>query len=237
MAEVTGGTLFRGRVTLLQPPRGEGYRANVDALLLAAFAANKRARHGFDLGSGVGAVALALAHLGGAERVTLVELDATAAALARRNLDDNGLGARGEVVCGDVLEAARARRGEADLVVCNPPYVAPGRGRVPQGDARAAARSGDLTRFVEAARLACGRRARACFVYPAPELVSLVGLLRAWGLEPKRLRFVHATASRDARVVLVEAVPGKPGGLSIEPPLVERDGAGYSSELRHLLDG
>jgi tRNA1(Val) A37 N6-methylase TrmN6 len=72
-------------------------------------------------------------------------------------------------------------------------------------------------------------------VYPANELASLVEALRGAGLEPKRLRAVHAAADRDARVVLVEAMAAKPGGLAIEPPLIERDGAGYSRELAALL--
>jgi tRNA1(Val) A37 N6-methylase TrmN6 len=75
-----------------------------------------------------------------------------------------------------------------------------------------------------------------CFVYPAHDLLSAAARLRAAGLEPKRVRFVHARASRDARVVLIEAKPSKAGGLRVEPALVEREGAGYSSEMRELLD-
>src|SRR5579871_1698704 len=84
--EATQDALFGGSVVLFQPPRGAGYRTNVDALLLAAFAAAPTpgnaalvvpARAGdrgvrqpplrprsapvaFDLGAGVGAVGLAL---------------------------------------------------------------------------------------------------------------------------------------------------------------------------------
>ena len=60
-----------------------------------------------------------------------------------------------------------------------------------------------------------------CFVYPARDVVRLVGTLRAAGLEPKRMQFVHAKRDRPARICLVEATPGKPGGLITEPPLFE----------------
>jgi tRNA1Val (adenine37-N6)-methyltransferase len=230
-------TLFGGRVVLHQPARGGGYRVNVDALILAAFAAARgRARFAADLGAGVGAVALGLLHLGGATRVLLVERDRAAADLARANLVANGWHDRGEVVCEDVAAAARAHRGTADLCVCNPPYVRPGRGRTP-APARAHARSGALGPFTAAARTLCGRRARACFVYPAHELAALFAELRAAGLEPKRLRLVHAAAGRDARIALVEAQPGKAGGLRLEPPLVERDAGGLSREMRALVGG
>jgi tRNA1Val (adenine37-N6)-methyltransferase len=232
---VTTDALFRGRVSLRQPARSVGYRVNVDALLLAAFAARvaRRARTAVDLGAGTGAVGLTLLHLGVVDRVVLVEIDPEAARLARQNLDDNAWSERGEVLCADVARLPRALSG--DLVVCNPPYVAPGRGRRPRIDERARARQGGLGAFVRAARAVQGRRVRACFVYPAPELATLLCTLRESGLEPKRLRAVHATARSRARVVLVEACAGKAGGLEVEAPLVEREGSGYSAELRALL--
>ena len=231
--------LFNGRVALHQPARGKTYRVNVDALILAAFAAarGKRAKCAVDLGSGVGAVALSLLHLDAAERVTLIEIDARTAELARLNMEENGWHARSDVVRADALTASRTRLGHADLVVCNPPYVEPGRGRTPLGDARAQARSGTLADFVIAARALSARRGRSCFVYPAAELLTLMATLRASGLEPKRMRAVHATDAAPARVVLVEALPGKAGGLLVEAPLIERAHVNgrYTPEMQKLL--
>lgn len=233
-ATATQDALFGGAVVLFQPPRGAGYRTNVDALLLAGFATSARtATMAFDLGAGVGAVGLSLLRLGAARRVVFVEIDAAPAAMARRNLDANGWTDRGEVLRGDVRDVARARQGEASLVVCNPPYVSPGRGRVSPAQARA--RSGELSVFVEAARQVAGRKARVCFVYPAQELGSLLSTLAAEGLHAKRLRFVHGTPEAPARVALVEAQAGRPGGLHVLPPLVERGPRGYTPEMQALL--
>jgi tRNA1Val (adenine37-N6)-methyltransferase len=232
--EATQDALFGGSLVLFQPPRGTGYRTNVDALLLAGFAtARKVAPVAFDLGAGVGAVGLALLRLGAARRVVFVEIDDLAAAMSRRNLDANGWTDRGEVVRGDVRDIARSRRGEAALVVCNPPYLMPGRGRVPASQARA--RSGDVGMFVEAARQLAGRRARVCFVYPAQELTMLLTKLAAEGLHAKRVRFVHGTSGTPARVALVETQAGRPGGLCVLSPLVERESRGYTSEMQALL--
>jgi tRNA1(Val) A37 N6-methylase TrmN6 len=74
-------------------------------------------------------------------------------------------------------------------------------------------------------------------VYPAPELGALWAALGEAGLVPKRIRAVHAEASLPARVLLVEACPGKPGGLCLEPPLFEREDKGYSEEMQRLLEG
>jgi tRNA1Val (adenine37-N6)-methyltransferase len=228
--------LFGGRLVLAQPARGQGYRVNVDALLLAAFAARgHRARLAVDLGAGSGAVGLSLLYFDAADRVVFVEIDALASEAARANLEANGWKDRGVVLSCDARVVPQETG--ADLVVCNPPYMAPGRGRPPKRPETARARSGELSLFTRAARGAMGRRARACFVYPAGEVVALWSALRETGLEPKRARAVHADATTPARIVLVEARPAKPGGLTIEPPLVERDARGYAGELRSLLAG
>jgi tRNA1Val (adenine37-N6)-methyltransferase len=225
----TEDALFGGRVRLLQPSRGHGYRVNADAVLLAAFArAGKTspARIALDLGAGVGAVALSLAFLGGAARLLLVEIDPFLAGLARKNVELAGLAARASVHEADVAEPLSRTVpeivGRADLVVANPPYTEPHK------DVRAVpgARHGALAPFLRAASEALGRRGRACFVYPAAALVDFGGEARRVGLEPKRMRLVHGREERPARVALYELVRGKPGGLVVEPPLVEMDASG-----------
>ncbi|HEY0465824.1 MAG TPA: hypothetical protein VGC79_16540, partial [Polyangiaceae bacterium] len=86
----TTDTLYDGAVMLRQPARG--YRVNVDALLLASFAAHgRRADLALDLGAGVGSVALGLHHLGAAARFALVEREAPLIALADENARSAGL--------------------------------------------------------------------------------------------------------------------------------------------------
>jgi tRNA1Val (adenine37-N6)-methyltransferase len=236
LSQSTRDTLFGGSVVLVQPRRGAGYRTNVDALLLAAFAAQSRPNPtatAYDLGAGVGAVGLALLRFDSARRVVFVEVNEPAATMAQYNLDANGWADRGEVVRADVRVAARSRTGAATLIVCNPPYLSPGRGRV--SHAQAHARVGKLADFVEAARQLAGRRARACFVYPTQELTTLFSTLTDEGLHPKRMRLVHATPDAPARVALVEATAGRAGGLVAMPPLVERAAQRYTPEMRALL--
>ena len=216
----TRDVIFGGRVVLHQPSRGNGYRVNADALLLAHFAGRSRGVV-FDLGAGVGSVALVMIARGFASSAVLVDDDCDACALARRNVEENRVTA--SVVEADVLDAARRRAGRAALVVCNPPYYTPGTTR-----SRGRARVGEVDRFVAAAREVLGRRGRACFVYPAADLTRLAMTFRAAGLEPKRVRFVHATAGSPARIVLLEVRASKAGGLQVLPPLVERVGPAHS---------
>jgi len=207
---------------------------NVDAVLLAWFAGQgRRARRAVDLGAGVGAVALCLLYRDQVGEVVLVDKDEELSALSEANLEANGWTARGRASCTDVASTTALAAGSADLVVCNPPYVAPGRGRAPR--VAAGARVGELGRFTMAARRVLAPRGRAAFVYPAHELATLFAELRSAGLEPKRLCFVHASHEDPARVALVLAVPGKPGGLVVLPPFVEREGGSPSPALSALL--
>jgi tRNA1Val (adenine37-N6)-methyltransferase len=232
-------TLFSGAVTLWQPARG--YRVNIDALLLAKFAAQaggKPSLRALDLGAGVGAVILGLYHLGGAGRLELVEREPELCELARNNLADAG--AVGAVHCAD-LEAdglPRSLHEACDLIVCNPPYFEPGQHRPTAERQIRAAKLGRLEPFMDAAARALqNRRARAAFVYPARSLEALLIAARAASLVAKRMRFVHADAGAPARLVLCELRRARPGGLLVEPPLIEWSAKGVRSrEVQALID-
>jgi len=238
--------LFGGRIKFFQPAPGRGYRANVDAILLAAFAAraNRVSRLAVDLGAGAGAVGLSLFYRGTAERVAFVERDPVMAALCLRNLEANRLATRGTVHLGDLARTlatiAPKLTHAADLVVANPPYVAPHRDARARAEtrtsARRLARHGDLLPFLRAAADALGRRGRVCLCYPAHALLEVTTQARQTGLEPKRVRFVHGRAGRPARIALVELTRAKAGGLVVVPPLVETGDDGRPSpELALLL--
>jgi tRNA1Val (adenine37-N6)-methyltransferase len=231
--KTTCDTIFGGRVVVHQAARGHGYRVNADALLLADFAGRANGPL-YDLGAGVGAVALVMIARGFATRAVLVDVDQDSCELAKTNVDDNHADAT--IVCGDVLDVAGDHAAKARVVVCNPPYWEPGTARVRRSQSRA--RVGDVDRFVRAARRMLGHRGRACFVYPAAEVARLFATLRAHGFEPKRLRFVHPTGRAPARVVLLEARATKPGGLVLLAPLIERDGpshGAYTEEAARAL--
>lgn len=213
--------LFEGTLVLLQPARG--YRVNVDTLLLASFAAKScpKARRLVDLGAGVGALALATHHFGEVVRADLVEREPALAALAERNLRAARLdGAVHVADLGRGLPAALTS--SADAVVCNPPFFGAGSSNdAPSAALRRSARSGRVEPFLLAAARAMGRRSRAFFVYPAAALTEFFLAARDVGLVPKRLRLVHAYANATGRVALVELKRAKPGGLVVEPPLIE----------------
>jgi tRNA1Val (adenine37-N6)-methyltransferase len=218
--ELTYDALFGGAVRFWQP--AQGYRVNVDALLLAEFALPRSRGSAIDLGSGVGAVVLALHHLRPLARVTLLECEPRLAALAEKNLAHAGIDADVQIVDLERERLPRALHGSAELVVSNPPFFEPKAARPAAHGLARRARSGRLQPFLAAAAEALsGKRAAACFAYPARSLEHLLENARAHTLVAKRLRFVHAGKSQPARLCLVELRRARPGGLVIEPPLYE----------------
>ena len=77
-----------------------------------------------DVGTGSGALAVAIAHYHPPARVWAIDISPAAAATARRNVAKFGLGDRVTVTVGDLLAApGLPPPGTADLVVANLPYV------------------------------------------------------------------------------------------------------------------
>jgi len=73
-----------------------------------------------DVGTGSGAIALAIADEHPGARVVALDLSSDALSLARENVERTGLGGRVELRQGDLVDGVR---GPFDLVVSNPPYV------------------------------------------------------------------------------------------------------------------
>ena len=72
-----------------------------------------------DIGTGSGAIAVSLARLGQAERVTAVDVSDKALEIARKNAENNG--ADVEFVKSDCFSALQGRK--YDMIVSNPPYI------------------------------------------------------------------------------------------------------------------
>jgi tRNA1Val (adenine37-N6)-methyltransferase len=237
--ELTRDEILRGRLVLWQPR--DGYRFAVDPLLLIDFVA--AADRIVDLGSGCGIIALGVARRFADARVTAVELQPRLARLAIRNVDENSLADRVQVLELDLADARACRAALAgasfDLVVSNPPFRPLGEGSANPDDEAAVARHelrltlADLAREARRLLLPGGR---AAIVYPAERLGALLSSLEREGLRPLRLRCVHPRLGEPATRVLVEARKGARGNLVVESPLILRDeNDDYTPEARRAL--
>lgn len=225
-----------GRLRLVQ--RRDGYRFNLDAVLLAAFAVDGREAERpidvVDFGTGCGVVALLVAAWRPRWRVQAVERQASLAGLARRNAELNALPV-------EILERDwRELRLESpvDLVVSNPPWFDVSSGRPPPDEEKAAARhelNGDVDDLARAMKRSVRSNGACCVVFPASRLVRLLAAFEGAGLAATRLRFVHPRVGEEAGSVLLEARPASKRPLVVEPPLVVHEGDGFGPEVRRMV--
>lgn len=226
-----GGYRFLFDDTLFQP--------GTDSFLLGAFPRLRRGMRVCDLGAGTGLLGLLLLAREEELFVTNVEVQPRALALARRSAELNGLTEHVRCLPGDLRDASQLPpAGTFDLVISNPPYFDASRGAVSPDAPRSTART-EVACTLSDVCAAAGRLLRwggsFCLVFRAERLAELFACLQRYGMEPKRLRFVQNTAQAAPKLLLLEARRGGKPGLTVEPPLLLRDGQGRETEeLRRI---
>jgi tRNA1Val (adenine37-N6)-methyltransferase len=221
---------------IIQP--AAGYRYSLDPFLLCNFATLSASVQIADLGTGSGIIPLLLSVRAEAVRIVGVEIQSEVADRARRSVELNGLAGRVEILQGDVRQIGALLPPQSfDVVLANPPYRQPGRGRVAPDVERRAARhelAGGMDDFLRAGFFLLKDGGRFCLVFLAERLAELLAAMHREHLEPKRLRCVHARAGEGARLVLVEGRKRGGGGLIVEAPLFIHAGAELSPEMRRI---
>jgi tRNA1(Val) A37 N6-methylase TrmN6 len=234
--------LLGGKLVLRQPLRG--HRFGHDAVLLAAATPAQRGEQAVELGAGVGAAGLALARRVEGLAVTLVELDAGLAALARENAARNGLAARVRAICLDATAkpaqfvAAGLADSSADHVLMNPPFNAPH--NLSPDPARRLARQGSsetLAQWIETAVRLLRPQGALTLIWRADGLADVLAALTSFGAIA--VTPVYPKAAAPAIRVLVSATKDSHAPLTVLPGLVlaERDNKPTAQAQTILRDG
>lgn len=238
----------RGRFVLVQPRKG--YRAGLDAMLLAACVPEGFAGRLADLGAGVGAAGLAVAARCPAARVVLVEREAQMLAHARLTLahDANAaLRGRIEALAADVTLTGKARRqagladASFDFALMNPPFNEAADRASPDALRRAAhvMEDGLFGRWLRTASALVKPRGGLALIARPQSLGEILAALdgRFGGA---RILPVHPRPDEPAIRILLRAVRGSRAPLSLLLPLVlhERGGdGGFSARADAAING
>ncbi|GGG70737.1 methyltransferase [Salipiger pallidus] len=229
-----------GLVTIWQPLFG--YRAGVDPVLLAATIPATPGQSVLELGCGAGPALCCLGTRVPGLRLAGLEIQPAYAALARRNLEGNGL--VGEVFEGDIAAPPAPLKAQSfDHVMANPPYFEPGSRRAAADPGREMGLAGPLSLpawvTLAARRLKPG--GTATFVQRVerlPELLgampSALGSIEVWPLVPRdgrppRLFFARGRKNGRAAFRLHPPLAMHRGPVHLE------DGDDYSDVIRAAL--
>lgn len=244
LAGVSDDAFLGGAIQVLQPKAG--YRAGIDAVLLAASAPAKSGQKErvLDVGAGVGVVGLAVARRVPCTRVTLVENESAVAELARANVERNDLGGRVEVIEADIsrrLEDLPELRPKAESfahVLANPPYNTEGAGTISAEVLRAAANvmpGGNLARWARFMAAMTRPGGSATIVHRADcvgeVLTAFAGRFGNIVVFP-----LFPYEGKSATRVLVQGIKGSRASLELRPGLVLHEGDGrFRPQVERIL--
>jgi tRNA1(Val) A37 N6-methylase TrmN6 len=231
--------LLGGRVRIRQGL--EGYRAGVDAALLAAACDAAAGAKVLEAGCGVGGALLAAAVRRGSAAFTGIERDPAALALAKANIELNHLEDRVTAHAGDIGTPFSALQlPPFDAVLANPPFFDdPGALRGPSAAKREAwLADGGLGAWISFLNKAVREGGTITLIHRADRLADILGLL-ALKAGSFQIRPVQPFADAPAKRVLVRAVKTGKAPLRLLPPLIlhERGGAKHTAETEAILRG
>ncbi|MEZ5856770.1 MAG: methyltransferase [Hyphomicrobiaceae bacterium] len=246
----TDDAFLGGRLHILQP--AAGYRAGLDAVLLAAALApdGDKPVHALDTGAGAGVVGLAVASRLIHARVTLVEADPVVLTLAKRNIERNGFADRCTAIERDLSlggAAFTASGGDDGLkpgtfthALSNPPFFETGTGTRSPTPYKAAAHqmpAGLLDRWIAFMTAATVHGGELLMIHQPQALARILQALDG-RFGDIRILPVHSKPTAPANRILVRARKASRAPLSLLPRLVLHDASGafhpaIEAVLRH----
>ena len=240
--EVSEDAFLGGSLRLLQLK--SGHRAGHDAMLLAAASPARAGDRVADFGAGIGAAGLAVARRVSGVNLTLVEIDADLAGLARRNAASNGIAADVIVLdvesSADTFVAAGLSPDSVDVVLMNPPFNDSSRHRISPDKARGIAHvatATTLANWVHAARRVLKSKGVLTLIWRADGIAEvLVALDHGFG--SLEILPVHGDVKAPANRILISATKGGRAPTQIHPALMLNDASGVPDKrVQEILAG
>lgn len=219
--------------------RKDGFCFGMDAVLLSGFARVNAGEYVLDLGTGTGIIPILLEAKTEGKQFIGLEIQEEIADMAGRSVRLNGLEEKIQIICGDICKASRRfPLSSFDVITSNPPYMNDAHGLKNPGAMKAISRHEILCTLEDVVREA-GKLVRpggrVYMVHRPHRLVELISALTRHKLEPKRIKFVHPFADRDANMVLIESVRGGRSMIKVEKPVIVFQKPGiYTEEIRQM---
>lgn len=234
--------LFSTDVQIIQ--NREVFSYSIDSVLLSRFP-KMPAQKGLivDLCSGNGAVGL-FASTRTKAQIIQVELQERLADMNRRSIALNGLEEQLSVVNDDLANLPQHDlRSKVDLMLCNPPYFKVDKeSNLNESEHYLLARheiATNLDSICQVAQQVLKSNGRLAMVHRPDRFLDILDTLRTYKLAPKRIQFVYPKSSKEANMLLIEAIKdGSVDGLHILPPLVVHEENGdYTPAIREIYYG
>ena len=226
--------LQRNGYRIIQNP--ERFCFGMDAVLLSGFARAKKQERCLDLGCGNGIIPILMEAKTEGKHFTGLEIQPESADMAKRSVALNGLQDRIDIVEGDIKDASKIFGASSfHVVTTNPPYMNDSHGLKNPTEVKAISRHEVLCTLEDVVRegakvLKPG--GRMYMVHRPHRLIEILGTMKQYKLEPKRMKLVHPFRDKDANMVLIEAVRGGGAWMKVEAPvIVYKEPGVYTDEI------
>ena len=219
----------------------ELYAFTSDAVLLANFDKIKKDAVVVDFGTGSGVIAILIAYKSKAKMVYGIEIQKVMSDMASRSVALNGLEERVKIINDSIQNAHNIiGRGQADVVVCNPPYSKVGTCKVNENENAKISRHEvlvTLDEIFESASRVLKSKGEFRMVHQATRLGEIIVCASKYNFALKKMRLVQSFAHDTPHLVLIKFV--KDGGLGVEvlPNLIMNNLDGtYTDEVREIYN-
>lgn len=244
--DVTDDAFLGGGLEILQPR--SGYRAGLDAVMLAAAVSNASGRplRVLDIGAGVGTAGLCVARRLEQAEVVLLERNPQLSALAAENIRRNNLENRARAVTAAVgasaadIRAAGLVEESFDCVIANPPYHDRGAGTLATDEFKATSHAmaeDELERWARFMARMAAPRGTALMVHKAEALDRVLAAFET-RFGAIRILPLYPRAGAPAHRVIIEGKKGSRALLQLLSGFVlHLDGNEFTPAAQAILKG
>ena len=190
-----------------------------------------------DIGTGCGVIPLLMINREPELKITGIEIQGSAVAIAKQNASKNKKQIK--ILDVDFLDKELTFSMEQfDLIISNPPYRKINSGRIKLDERKANARHElklNLQDMLEKAKPLLKKGGHITLAYPPIRLQEILRELENQKLFPSRIRFVHGNKNAEAKIFLIEAIKGKKSDLIVDSPLYVYNRSGsYTKEMQEI---
>lgn len=210
----------------------------LDSILISDFVKiNRRSKNILDIGTGNAIIPILISKRTSAN-ITGVEILEKSYNIALKNVEENNISIN--LVNMDVLEYAKNKHQEYDIIISNPPYFDDEENvlQMKQNSYKQIARNFKKLNFENLIRVSSymlKNNGHFYVVIRTKSLNNFIILLEKYNLSAKVLKFVYTKNNTNAKLVLIDCIKNSSKDLIVENPIYVYDENGNKSEYINSL--
>lgn len=213
---------------------------SLDSLILSNFVTlNSSVKRVLDLGVGIGPIPLILSLRTNAY-IDGVEIQDDVALIAKENVKLNNLEEQVTIYNEDMRDFSKKIGTDTyDVIVCNPPFFNDIYNELPISNSKKMSRHEvniTLEEIFKISKKLLKNNGYFSIIFRTERLVEVLSLYEKYSIRPKRIRFIHHTEDKEAKLFFIEGSKNGNIGLKIEAPFFLYTDGIETSEYRNLLN-